>query len=904
MYHIVVLFLCLSLFASSSHANILNIPDDHETIQQGLNAAEDGDTVLVQEGRYVENLTFPNDISVTLASTRLFDDDDGIIERTVIDGNRDGTVITVNMENDSPVVIIGFTITNGQNREFGGGLFCTGANVVLQKVVIAENRANHGGTMYLMNSSLRLDDFNLTENNADRSCNYLAGDVELILNDGFVTDNYASIGGAFYSAGERNRIEVNNVIFLGDTVKNRGSFFYGENAEVILERVLIAKEMGWYDGLIHATNCEFDFNFVTISGNCTGQSVSDMRFEDCVVTIRNSIAWYGYRSDWIGTQSVNSEISVSYSNLNTGIRDVNVGEGMIEGEPLFVDFENNDFRLSPGSPCLDTADPENDLDLDGTRADMGMFPRFRPVYLHGSVFAASGNGAIDGAHIEFSSGERLISNEQGFWSTNTIPGENDITYRADGYPDSTIHINEYGAGDTLEINTGLLRPEFNPDYDEIEWDVLREESADVVVTLSNPGNGALSWSMEILETDSTVLEPWELVNSHPIFDITGDNLIRGVVRVDGLNYLSGDRAEPPMIYVVNDNGELVNQFQQPGEGHRGIRGMTLKDEKIWGVASHSIIGFDTNGENVEIIEFDQNIVSDVAFDPVREMFWTVYSSTNILGYDTNGQQVDEIPNENRIYGIAYNEHSEDGFCLTAIGLDDRDRRIILLINPETDEIRHLITLRGVSGTRPCGAFISRGFSNRNALCFMYVESAGFEDGGDRLDIYNLDYNFFWINSNTTEGMLEPESSNQVLLVLSTVEPEQDFVLPYGTFSATLRFDLETLRSELYLPVTMNVVHPDFVNSDRSIPDNFIITSVSPNPFNSTATISYNITRSCNVKISICDIHGRELTVLRDRIQSAGQNSVLWNAWELPSGLYLCRIEAGGEVATAKLLLVK
>jgi len=187
---------------------------------------------------------------------------------------------------------------------------------------------------------------------------------------------------------------------------------------------------------------------------------------------------------------------------------------------------------------------------------------------------------------------------------------------------------------------------------------------------------------------------------------------------------------------------------------------------------------------------------------------------------------------------------------------------------------------------------------------MYVESAGFEDGGDRLDIYNLDYNFFWINSNTTEGMLEPESSNQVLLVLSTVEPEQDFVLPYGTFSATLRFDLETLRSELYLPVTMNVVHPDFVNSDRSIPDNFIITSVSPNPFNSTATISYNITRSCNVKISICDIHGRELTVLRDRIQSAGQNSVLWNAWELPSGLYLCRIEAGGEVATAKLLLVK
>ena len=69
MHCVILLFICLSLFASAPFANILNIPDDHETIQQGLNTAEDGDTVLVQEGQYVENLVFPIFSSSSLSSS-------------------------------------------------------------------------------------------------------------------------------------------------------------------------------------------------------------------------------------------------------------------------------------------------------------------------------------------------------------------------------------------------------------------------------------------------------------------------------------------------------------------------------------------------------------------------------------------------------------------------------------------------------------------------------------------------------------------------------------------------------------------------------------------------------------------------------------------------------------------
>ncbi|MCY3003788.1 MAG: hypothetical protein NTV21_18480 [Planctomycetota bacterium] len=47
--------------------------------------------------------------------------------------------------------------------------------------------------------------------------------------------------------------------------------------------------------------------------------------------------------------------------------------GNIDLDPLFADEANGDFRLLPGSPCIDTGDPLLALDPDGTRTDMGAF---------------------------------------------------------------------------------------------------------------------------------------------------------------------------------------------------------------------------------------------------------------------------------------------------------------------------------------------------------------------------------------------------------------------------------------------------------------------------------------------------------------------------------------------------
>jgi hypothetical protein len=70
------LIAALALFALAGvcNATIINVPDDYATIQAGIDASEDGDTVLVQPGRYVENIDF-NGHSIVLVNRELDEDD-------------------------------------------------------------------------------------------------------------------------------------------------------------------------------------------------------------------------------------------------------------------------------------------------------------------------------------------------------------------------------------------------------------------------------------------------------------------------------------------------------------------------------------------------------------------------------------------------------------------------------------------------------------------------------------------------------------------------------------------------------------------------------------------------------------------------------------------------------------
>ncbi len=78
----------------------------------------------------------------------------------------------------------------------------------------------------------------------------------------------------------------------------------------------------------------------------------------------------------------------------------------------------------------------------------------------------------------------------------------------------------------------------------------------------------------------------------------------------------------------------------------------------------------------------------------------------------------------------------------------------------------------------------------------------------------------------------------------------------------------------------------------------------PNPFNPTTVISYSVPTSCQVRLTVLDILGREIVTLVDEQKFAGTYEVQFNASNLPSGIYFYRLTVGTFSNTKKMALVK
>ncbi|MBW6474383.1 MAG: T9SS type A sorting domain-containing protein [Anaerolineaceae bacterium] len=410
------LFTAILMTANMLFAQIIHIPADYPTIQQGVNAASDGDTVLVHPGTYHSNNYVNVNIqnkSITLASLYLITQDTSFVSQTVIDGGLDRVLTVIGSSN---VRISGMTVTGGScgmncigsNNVIieqlaitgnSGGFVAAGAGVWISDcidiqfndVIISDNTSQDydffgswGGGIYCQNSDPVFHNVTISNNTATSNYETYGGGISCfnsspIFENCFFINNSAKFGGAVYCAHGSNPV-FRNVVFEG----NNCGEDWGMGSVLCLED-------NWGPCFPSLINC-------TMTGNAGGvvypyyiRLISCGWGNPCLsnVTVTNSISWYNEGDDYL------EESTVSYSNVGGG----QAGTGNINMEPLFLNTGEHPYQLSPGSPCIDAGTPDTtglnlplmdllgnyriwDGDGDGIeRIDMGAYEFDAPIFV-------------------------------------------------------------------------------------------------------------------------------------------------------------------------------------------------------------------------------------------------------------------------------------------------------------------------------------------------------------------------------------------------------------------------------------------------------------------------------------------------------------------------------------------
>ena len=170
-----------------------------------------------------------------------------------------------------------------------------------------------------------------------------------------------------------------------------------------------------------------------------------------------------------------------------------------------------------------------------------------------------------------------------------------------------------------------------------------------------------------------------------------------------------------------------------------------------------------------------------------------------------------------------------------------------------------------------------------------------------------DYCDLWVNPNLTQTEPAPMLTDSSYTV-SDLNSVGSVCLRQGAWASSPSVVIDGIRfakawSSLGSTVTSVANQADERVTSFKVYQNF------PNPFNPSTRISYNLTQTGSVRITVYDVLGRSLQTLRDGVENSGYHEVVWNARSangtvLPSGIYFCRVQSGNQSKVIKMLLNK
>jgi photosystem II stability/assembly factor-like uncharacterized protein len=159
----------------------------------------------------------------------------------------------------------------------------------------------------------------------------------------------------------------------------------------------------------------------------------------------------------------------------------------------------------------------------------------------------------------------------------------------------------------------------------------------------------------------------------------------------------------------------------------------------------------------------------------------------------------------------------------------------------------------------------------------------------------------------TPGVVRRSTDNGATWTTMTQTPTGSYQITHLDFyksSNSLIYGSAVCSDGTVLKLIDSVLFVGIANNNNSVPSDYKLDQNYPNPFNPVTTINYSIPKSSEVKITVYDMLGHEVTTLVNEYKNAGNYSIVFDAERYASGVYYYRITAGDFTAAKKMTLIK
>ena len=324
----------------------------------------------------------------------------------------DGFTITGGNANESPhrngggfynqygtVQVINCTFSENSAQNEGGGIYNYRGNSILVNCTLSGNSAvDYGGGIYNDQSNSNMDNCTISENSAQYGGGGIYNDESSpSLTNCTFSENSARHGGGMinYDSGPA----LTNCAFRGNSAVEYGGGINNIISNPILSSCIFTGNQAWlYGAGMSCINSDPVLTNCTFAGNSAPNGSTlvcySRNIAESTVGLINCIIWDGGNEILILDRST---INISYSNISSG----SPGTGNINADPLFADSdgpdnipgtEDDNLRLAPMSPCIDSGEPRympgpSKTDLDGnprvvsSRVDMGAYEFMGIIYV-------------------------------------------------------------------------------------------------------------------------------------------------------------------------------------------------------------------------------------------------------------------------------------------------------------------------------------------------------------------------------------------------------------------------------------------------------------------------------------------------------------------------------------------